>query len=128
MNGPGNRSRTLLVSERTRQGSSPRRRPCTPFQRNHIPADMTLRSRLTLGLLTIAVILIVPLLVATQSLNRLHRETKALRDGEFAASLLLGRLRDALNDLKTAEMAVLFVREEKSRETMMERIHDVEIL
>jgi signal transduction histidine kinase len=89
---------------------------------------MTLRSRLALGLLTIAVILIVPLLIATQSLNRLHRETKALRDGEFAASLMLGRLRDALNDLKTAEMAVLFVREEKSRETMTDRVRAVESL
>jgi signal transduction histidine kinase len=87
---------------------------------------MTLRSRLTLGLLTIAVILIVPLLIATRSLNRLHREAKALRDGEFAASLLLGKLRESINDLRTAEMAVLFVREEKSRATMMDRVRDVE--
>jgi signal transduction histidine kinase len=95
---------------------------------NLAPADMTLRSRLTLGLLTIAVILIVPLLVATRSLNRLHNEAKALRDGDFAASLLLGRLRDALNDLRTAEMAVLFVREEQSSATMLERVRDVERL
>src|SRR5687768_1123722 len=89
---------------------------------------MTLRARLTLGLLTIALILLVPLLVATRSLDRLHDGARALRDGEFAASLLLGRLRDALNDLRTAEMAVLFVREEKSRETMMERVREVERL
>lgn len=89
---------------------------------------MTLRARLTLGLLTIAVILIVPLLVATRSLGRLHDETKKLRDGDFAASLVLGDLRDALNDLRSAEMAVLFVREEKSRETMFERIRDIERL
>jgi signal transduction histidine kinase len=89
---------------------------------------MTLRTRLTLALLTIAVILVVPLLVATRSLNTLHDETKALRDGDFAASLLLGRIRDALNDVRTAEMALLFVREESSREKMDQRIASVTVL
>lgn len=83
---------------------------------------MTLRARLTLGLLIIAVILVVPLVFATESLGRLHRETAALRDGEFAASLLLGRTRDALNDLRSAEMAVLFVRDETSRRRFAERV------
>ena len=91
-------------------------------------AHMTLRSRLTLGLLTIAVILIVPLLFATRALGRLHSEAKALRDRDFAASLLLGRLRDALNDLRPAETALLFVRDDKSRQTMADRVADVERL
>lgn len=89
---------------------------------------MTLRTRLTLGLLTIAVILIVPLLVATRSLDRLHAETEALRDGDFAASLLLGRLRDAVNDLRSAELAVQFVPTPESRKTMNERIASVRAL
>ena len=89
---------------------------------------MTLRARLTLGLLTIAAILLVPLLIATRSLERLHSEAKALRDRDFAASLLLGRVRDALNDLRSSEMAVLFVREEKSRETMLQHVAEVERL
>src|SRR5438477_12053931 len=89
---------------------------------------MTLRTRLTLGLVTIAVILIVPLLFATQSLARLHSEAKALRDRDFAASLVLGRMRDALNDLRSAEMAVLFVRDEKSRQAMLDRVVDVEAI
>jgi len=93
-----------------------------------IQVHMTLRARLTLGLLTIAVILLVPLLIATRSLDRLHSEAKALRDRDFAASLLLGRLRDALNDLRSSEMAVLFVREEKSRATMLQHVADVERL
>jgi signal transduction histidine kinase len=89
---------------------------------------MTLRARLTLGLITIAVILIVPLLVATRSLGHLHSETRMLRDGDFTASLVLGRLREALNDLRTAEMAILFVRDDKSRTTIFERISSVEQL
>ncbi len=83
---------------------------------------MTLRARLTLGLLTIAVILVVPLVIATRSLGRLHSETKALRDGEFAASLLLGRLRDALNDARGSEMAVLFVKDEQSQRSLADRV------
>ena len=89
---------------------------------------MTLRTRLTLGLLTIAVILLVPLLLATRSLDRLHREAKALRDCDFAASLMLGRLRDALNDMRSAELALLFVRDEKSRTGMTEQVRAVEAL
>lgn len=89
---------------------------------------MTLRARLTFGLLIIAVILIVPLLIATRSLSRLNSETERLRDGDFAASLLLGELRNALNDLRSAEMAVLFVRNEDSRRTMISRVRVVEYL
>ena len=86
---------------------------------------MPLRTRLTLALLTIAVILVAPLVLATRSLERLNQETRALRDGDFAASLLLGRLRDALNDVRTAEMALLFVRDEQSQQTMASRIGTV---
>lgn len=89
---------------------------------------MTLRTRLTLGLLTIAVILIVPLLVAARSLDRLHAETQELRDGDFAASLLLGRLRDAVNDLRSAELAMQFVPTPESRQTMNDRIASVRAL
>src|SRR5207247_522404 len=89
---------------------------------------MTLRSRLTLGILIISVILLVPLLIATRSLGRLYEQSKALRDGEFAASLVLGRLREGLNDLRSAEMAVLFVRQQDSRDAMQQRIVEVERL
>jgi signal transduction histidine kinase len=89
---------------------------------------MTLRTRLTLGLLTIAVILVVPLLLATRSLNRLHRDTRALRDGEFAASLVLSRTREALNAVRTNELAVLFVKEDQSLSKMLGSIREVEQL
>src|SRR5690348_12801314 len=70
---------------------------------------MTLRSRLALGLLAIAVILVAPLLLAFQSLERFHRDIRGLRDKEFAASLTLGQLREALNDLRSREIALLFI-------------------
>ncbi|HEX4467909.1 MAG TPA: HAMP domain-containing protein, partial [Gemmatimonadaceae bacterium] len=79
---------------------------------------MTLRSRLIVGLLTIALILVIPLLIAVQAMDRLHRDARALRDNEFAASLLLGRLREGLNALRRAETALLFVHEARTRDTM----------
>jgi signal transduction histidine kinase len=54
---------------------------------------MRLRSRLILGLLNIAVLLLVPLVIALRALDELHVTTQALRTGEFAASLMLSRVR-----------------------------------
>jgi len=79
---------------------------------------MTLRTRLILGLTTIAIILVIPLLIAVQAMDRQHRDARALRDKEFAASLLLGRLREALNDLRRQETALLFVHDARSRDLM----------
>ena len=67
---------------------------------------MTLRARLTLGLVIIAAVLIVPLIVARVSLQRLHDQVRSLREGEFQASLVLGRLRDALGDVRAREVAL----------------------
>jgi signal transduction histidine kinase len=79
---------------------------------------MTLRSRLVVGLLTIAIILVIPLLIAVRAMDRLHRDARALRDNEFAASLLLGRLREGLNDLRRQETALLFVHDSRTRDLM----------
>jgi len=79
---------------------------------------MTLRTRLILGLLTIAIILVIPLLIAIRAMDRIHRDARALRDNEFAASLLLGRLREGLNDLRRQETALLFVHNARTRDLM----------
>ena len=71
-----------------------------------------------MGLLTIAVILVIPLLIAVQAMDRLHRDARALRDREFAASLLLGRLCEGLNDLRRQETALLFVHDARTRDLM----------
>jgi len=89
---------------------------------------MTLRSRLIVGLLTIAVILVIPLLIAVQAMDRLHRDARALRDREFAASLLLGRLRDGMNDLRRQETALLFVHDAHTRDVMERQLNVVAAL
>jgi signal transduction histidine kinase len=71
---------------------------------------MTLRLRLALGLVIIAAVLVVPLVVARHSLQQLHGQVRSLREGEFQASLTLGRLRDALGDLRARELALGVVR------------------
>ena len=84
---------------------------------------MTLRTRLVLGLFTIAIILVIPLLIAVQALDRLQRDARALRDREFAASLLLGRLREGLGDLRRQETALLFVHDAKTRDVMENQLN-----
>ncbi len=79
---------------------------------------MTLRSRLAAGLVTIAIILVTPLVFAIQSLSRLHDDATRLRDRDFAASLLIGRLREGLNDLRREELALIFTRDVASRDAM----------
>jgi signal transduction histidine kinase len=79
---------------------------------------MTLRSRLAAGLVTIAIILVGPLVFAIQALDRLNVGAKELRDRDFAASLLLGRLREGLTDVRHQELALLFTKDRASRDTM----------
>ena len=87
--------------------------------RLHTPTlEMTLRSRLAFGLLAIAVILVAPLLFAVRSLEALHRDIRDLRNGEFAASLALGQLREGLNDLRARETALLFVHNAAAHDAM----------
>ena len=64
---------------------------------------MTLRSRLALGLVILAAVLVVPLFVARSALQRLHGQVRSLREGEFQASLVLGRLRDAMGDVRARD-------------------------
>jgi signal transduction histidine kinase len=86
---------------------------------------MTLRSRLAVGLLAIAVILVAPLLLAVQSLERLHRDIRSLRDKEFSASLVLGQLREGMNDLRNEEIALWFVHNTKAHDAMVQGMNDV---
>lgn len=79
---------------------------------------MTLRSRLAIGLAAIAIILVVPLFLAVRALERLQADAHALRDREFAASLLIGRLREGLNDVRQRENALAIVHDGASRDAM----------
>lgn len=68
---------------------------------------MKLRTRLGLGIVSITIVLLVPLILALRSLEAVHTQTRLLRDREFAASLVLGNLRAITDDIKRTEDAVL---------------------
>lgn len=89
---------------------------------------MTLRSRLRAGLVTIAIILVGPLVFAIQSLYRLNEDARELRDRDFAASLLLGRLREGLAELRRLELALLFSKDVAAREAMEKQVAFVGVL
>src|SRR5689334_15656164 len=67
---------------------------------------MTLRARLALGIFVIGLLLLVPLLLATRSMESLGIQTEELRAKDFAASTLLGQLRAASEDFSDAELAL----------------------
>jgi hypothetical protein len=79
---------------------------------------MSLRARLGLGLFSIAVVLLVPLLLALRSLEELQTTTRLLRDHEFAASLLLNSFSGAIEDGRGADNALLFVKDPASEKRM----------
>ncbi|NUQ12665.1 MAG: HAMP domain-containing histidine kinase [Gemmatimonadaceae bacterium] len=60
---------------------------------------MTLQSRLNLGILAIAIVLVAPLVLSLRALQRFQADTTSLRDREYAATLLLGRMRAVHDDL-----------------------------
>ena len=81
----------------------------------HHDRAMTIRAKLALALGAILLLLIMPVAISYRSLQGVHRATQSLRDREFAASLLLGRIRSSVDDLRRAETALLFVHDAGSR-------------
>ncbi len=83
---------------------------------------MTIRARLALGLAAIAIIFAAPLLFALHSLGHLHRTTRELRQRDFAASLLLNRMRGALDAARQGELALLFVPADSTSDGMLRKL------
>ncbi len=70
---------------------------------------MTLRLRLAIGLTAIALIFALPVLLAVRALDRMRAETARVRDREFAATLLMGRMRENAEALgQDAQLLALF--------------------
>jgi signal transduction histidine kinase len=67
---------------------------------------MTLRARLVLGLAIIALVLIVPLVIARNAMIDLHGQVTQLQNREVRTSISLGSLRDAIADVRAREVAL----------------------
>lgn len=79
---------------------------------------MTLRARLAVGIVSIAVTLILPLIIALRGLDELHTSAERLADEAFAGSVALRRVQESLDDAQQAENAVLFVHDSASLHRM----------
>ena len=72
---------------------------------------MKLRTRLGLGIVSITVILLVPLILALRSLEEVHQTTRTLRDREFAGSLVLGNFKELTDNVIRTEDAMSILRD-----------------
>jgi len=88
---------------------------------------MTLRSRLYFGLVIIAACLVAPLGLAINSLEGLLGTARS-NNRDFAASLLIARLREGLNEVRREELALLFKPDSTSRDAMTHGIKRVKTL
>ena len=70
---------------------------------------MKLRTRLGLGIVSLTIILLVPLILALRSLEEVHQTTRTLRDREFAGSLILGNFRELTDDVVRQEDALSII-------------------
>lgn len=84
---------------------------------------MKLRTRLGLGIVSITIVLLVPLILALRSLDAVHTQTRLLRDREFAASLILGNLRETHDDVRRGEDAVLLTKDPATFTRMSKQIN-----
>jgi signal transduction histidine kinase len=69
---------------------------------------MTLRARLALGFVAIAALLLLPLMVSRTALLDLLDRIEVLASSDVEASLLLGRMRSGTDDLRQAELALVY--------------------
>ncbi len=84
---------------------------------------MKLRTRLTLGIVSITVVLLVPLILALRSLESVHQTTRSLRDREFAGSLVLGSFRELTDEVVRKEDAMSVLGDSASYLQMVEQLN-----
>jgi signal transduction histidine kinase len=83
---------------------------------------LTLRARLAIGLAIIAMVLVTPLVVTRNALHTLHEDVRELRRNEFGGSLVLGRLRDRLADVRSRAVALELVQTDTVHTQLREAI------
>ena len=83
---------------------------------------MSLRARLAVGLAIIAIVLIVPLIIARGAMIELHSQVVELRDNEVKTSITLASLRDALADVRSREVALGIVKNDTTYQELIAAI------
>ena len=83
---------------------------------------MTLASRLNLGIIAIAVVLVAPLVLSLRALQELQKDTESLRDHEYAATSLLGRMRAVHDDLEQSTIYLAVFPSDSSEKQYIEQL------
>lgn len=83
---------------------------------------MTLASRLNLGIIAIAFVLVAPLVLSLRALQELQQDTAMLLDREYAATSLLGRMRAVHDDLQQNTSYVAVFPSDSSQAQYLEQL------
>ncbi len=81
---------------------------------------MTLQTRLNLGILGIAIVLVAPLVISLRELQKLQKDTALLRDREYAAALLLGRMQTTRDELQQTNVLISVAPTDSTQNQYME--------
>lgn len=84
---------------------------------------MTLKSRLNLGIIAIAVVLVAPLVLSLRALQQIQEDTTVMRDHEFAAMLLLNRMRAQHDDLEQNAIDISVFPSDSSQKQYLTLVH-----
>jgi signal transduction histidine kinase len=83
---------------------------------------VTLRSRLALALVTMAAILVAPLFIAYDSLNSMREAVRGVQQQDLNATLLLARIRAAAEELRQAELQMVYATDSGGAESPDTRV------
>jgi signal transduction histidine kinase len=81
---------------------------------------LTLQTRLNLGILGIAIVLVAPLVISLRELQKLQNDTTLLRDREYAATLLLGRMQAIRDELQQTNVLITVSPTDSTQKQYME--------
>jgi signal transduction histidine kinase len=83
---------------------------------------VTLRSRLALALVTMAAILVAPLFIAYDSLNSMRAAVRNVQEQDLNATMLLARIRTAAEELRQAELQLVYATDSTTVESPAARV------
>ena len=83
---------------------------------------MTLQSRLNLGILAIAIVLVAPLVLSLRALQQLQLDTTSLLENEYAATQLLGRMRASHDEILQSTIFISVFTSDSSQKQYIEQL------
>jgi signal transduction histidine kinase len=89
---------------------------------------MTLRTRLTIGIAAMMLIMLVPLWIALSGMQQLRADTEHLRDVDFRAATLIGRARAAIQEIDQTKNYLSLVPNPQTAQQFSLRVDSLQLL